>query len=68
MCIRDSAYALIKGIVKKVFGSDYEYQDYVLPFGKEEVAAADSGVNFVKLRVRSEGNWRKGTAGSGRCV
>lgn len=60
------AYALIKGIVKKVFGPDYEYEDYVLPFGKEEAAAADSGVNFVKLRVRSEGNWKMGPAGNRR--
>ncbi len=60
------AYALIKSIVKKVFGPGYKYQNYVLPFGEEETAAADSGVNFVKLRVRSQGNWKKGTAGNKR--
>lgn len=52
------AYWFMKRLIKKVFGSGYRYADYVLPFGEE--AAADSEVNFAKLRQRSGSGWKKG--------
>ena len=55
----------MKRLVRRVFGEDYKYEDYVLPFGKE-VAAADRGANFAKLRVRSSDRWKEGAAGKKR--
>ena len=61
------AYLFMKRLVRRVFGADYQYTDYILPFGKE-VAAADRGANFAKLRVRSTGRWTKGSSGKRRGV
>ena len=59
------AYLFIKRLVRRVFGADYQYEDYVLPFGKEP-NPADKGVNFAKLRVRSDSGWKNGNPGKRR--
>ena len=53
------AYYFVKRLVKKVFGSDYEYQDYHLPFGRISEDTADNEVNFAKLRRRSSSGWKR---------
>ena len=52
-------YYMAVRLMKKVFGEDYHYQDYQLPFGLAAADSADSGVNFVKLRRRSSSGWKK---------
>ena len=52
-------YYMAKRLMKMVFGEDYHYQDYQLPFGLAAADSADSGVNFVKLRRRSSSGWKK---------
>ena len=47
-------YHAMKHLMKKIFGKDYTYADYRLPFGEFSEDAADRGVNFAKLRKRSE--------------
>ena len=59
------AYLFIRRIVRRVFGEDYQYKDYILPFG-EEAEAGDKEVNFAKLRVRSGSGWKKGNTGKRR--
>ena len=59
------AYLFIRRIVRRVFGEDYQYKDYILPFG-EEAEAGDKEVNFAKLRVRSGSGWKKGNTGKKR--
>lgn len=52
-------YYAMKHLMKKIFGKNYKYADYQLPFG--ESSEADRGVNFAKLRKRSvsESEWKK---------
>lgn len=59
------AYLLIKRIIRRVFGANYQYRDYILPFG-EQTEAGGTEVNFAKLRVRSGSGWKKGNTGKRR--
>lgn len=52
-------YLFMKRLVRRVFGEDYQYENYILPFGREDVAA-DREVNFARLRQRSSSAWKKG--------
>lgn len=52
-------YYFMKRLVKKVFGPDYEYEDYTLPLDSSEVKEAGRGMNFAKMRKRSSGNWKR---------
>ena len=62
-------YHAMKHLMKKIFGKDFTYADYRLPFGEFSEDAADRGVNFAKLRKRSESEseWKKSNKEK-RCV
>ena len=62
-------YHAMKHLMKKIFGKDYTYADYRLPFGEFSEDAADRGVKFAKLRKRSESEseWKKSNKEK-RCV
>lgn len=58
-------FLFFKRILKKVFGPNYRYENYRLPYGSEADAA--SGVVFTQLRRRpSSSGWRSSKKGRGR--
>lgn len=58
------SYRVFKHILKKVFGSNYEYRDYKLPYGSEADAA--SGATFAQLRRRPSSTWQRSKRGRRR--
>ncbi|MCQ4673110.1 phosphohydrolase [Lactonifactor longoviformis] len=63
--IPKKTFLFFKRILKKVFGPNYTYQNYRLPYGSEADAA--SGVVFTQLRRRpSSSGWRTSRKGRGR--
>lgn len=57
-------YLLFRKVLKKVFGTNYQFSDYHLPYGSVADAASEDG--FAKLRKRPSSKWQQPRSGRRR--